>query len=76
MHGPAGNINYNYTAAMAVIQALNFSSAKVDAWMIFFLPQTVMIKLNLVMQLRVKINKVLHNVFDVAMTEFLLSCEL
>ena len=42
----------------------------------FFLPQTVMIKLNLVMQLRVKINKVLHNVFDVAMTEFLLSCEL
>ena len=42
----------------------------------FFLPQTVMIKLNLVMQLRVKINKVLQNVFDVAMTEFLLSCEL
>ena len=33
---------------MAVIQALNFSSAKVDAWMIFFWPQTVMIKLNLV----------------------------
>ena len=61
---------------MAVIQALNFSSAKVDVSMIFFLPQTVMIKLNLVMQLRVKINKVLHNVFDVAMTEFLLSCEL
>ena len=60
---------------MAVIQAINFPSAKVNAWMILFLPQTVMIKLNLVMQLRIKINKVFHNVFDVAMTEFLLSCE-
>lgn len=53
---------------MAFIHALNFSFAKVDALMIFFLPKTVIIELNLVMQLRIKINKVLHNVFDVAMT--------